>query len=223
MQSSLDSKRFYKYPGVEGSGMPWFLNLANSVFRSSVIGQILLQFSMFYWVSYSSSIISRTWTLVGWSDALSLLNTDGSIPALKTHFWTKFFFLSRPRRVLGSRLGSTCSNDCFVAHVYKYTCVRKVLGKTLLGSFLLECHGFKILQTLFLDLQWLVRSNFQCSTVYHIHLLSLIELERWLAEVTLFPSSTPMAAFQRSRHTSEQCFSSLPGQEGSGVQTRFNV
>ena len=46
-------------------------------------------------------------------------------------------------------------------------------------------------------------------TVY-IHFLSLVELEPWLGEVTLFPSSTPTAALQCSRHTFEQRFSSLP-------------
>jgi len=33
---------------------------------------------------YSLPVISPTRTLVGWSDVRSLINTDGSIPALKT-------------------------------------------------------------------------------------------------------------------------------------------
>jgi len=46
---------------------------------------------------------------------------------------------------------------------------------------------------------WLVRyySTFQN---FYVCFLSLLERECWLAEVMFFPSSTPTAAFQRSRH-----------------------
>ena len=56
----------------------------------------------------------------------------------------------------------------------------------------------------------------------YIHFLSLVELERWLAGVAFFPSSTPTTAFQCSRYTSEQGFSSLPGHEVSGGSTCSN-
>ena len=67
------------------AGMLRFLNLANILFQIfNAIGQVLLQFSKFLCSTVLHTVISLTRTLVGWSDGPSLLNTDGSIPALKT-------------------------------------------------------------------------------------------------------------------------------------------
>ena len=60
------------------AGMPGLLNSENFLFQIfNTIGQALLQFSKFL----PSTLYSL---LVGWSDVRSLINTDGSIPALKT-------------------------------------------------------------------------------------------------------------------------------------------
>jgi len=75
---------------------------------------------------------------------------------------------------------------------------------TLLGAVQLECHGFWIQQTSsFRSSTRLVLyySNFQYFYVLpYICFLSLVELERWLAGLTFFPSSTHAAAFRPSRH-----------------------
>ena len=49
--------------------------------------------------------------------------------------------------------------------------------------------------------------NFQISMLYYIiiYFLSLVELERWLADVAFFPSSTPMEPFQFPRHFPDCC------------------
>ena len=86
--------------------MPVSLNLANFLFQIfNTIGQVLLQFSKFLCSTvYSLPVISLTWTLAGWNDVCSLINTDGSIPALKT-LPGKVFALTLPRGLgLGSRL-----------------------------------------------------------------------------------------------------------------------
>ena len=66
--------------------MPRFLNSANFRFQIfNAIGQVLLWFSKFlYSTVYSLPVISLTRMRVGSSDFLSLINTDGSIPVLKT-------------------------------------------------------------------------------------------------------------------------------------------
>ena len=66
--------------------MPRFLNSANFLFQIiNMIGPLLFQFSKF-WCStvYSLPVISRTRTLIGWTDVLSLINTTGSILTVKT-------------------------------------------------------------------------------------------------------------------------------------------
>jgi len=76
---------------------------------------------------------------------------------------------------------------------------RKGLGITLLRSVLLECHGFWIQKLPFqifnvigqVLLLWL-----KLLCLLYIRFLSLVELERWLAEVIVPPSSTLMTAFQ---------------------------
>ena len=55
-----------------------------SSFRSSTRLVRYNDFQNFYVLLYSLPAISLTQTLVGWSDVFSLINTDGSIPALKT-------------------------------------------------------------------------------------------------------------------------------------------
>ena len=66
-------------------------------------------------------------------------------------------------------------------------------------------------------------SNFRNFYVLlYICFLSLVELERWLADVTFFPSSTPTMAFQHSGHFQARFFFTRPfltQPEGSGVQT----
>jgi len=71
----------------------------------NVMGQALLQYSKFLCSTvYSLPIINWTWMLVGWSDVRSLINTDSSIPALKT-LPGEVFPQTLPRRLgLGSRL-----------------------------------------------------------------------------------------------------------------------
>ena len=75
---------------------------------------------------------------------------------------------------------------------------------SLLGAVQLECHGFWIQQTSsFRSSTRLVLycSNFQNFYVLpYICFLSLVELERWLAGLKFFPSSTHPAAFRPSRH-----------------------
>ena len=75
---------------------------------------------------------------------------------------------------------------------------------TLLRVVQLECHGFWIQQTSsFRSSTRLVLyySNFQNFDVLpYIRFLSLVKLERWLAGLTFFPSSTQPAAFRLSRH-----------------------
>ena len=74
---------------------------------------------------------------------------------------------------------------------------------TLLGAVQLECHGFWIHQTSSFRSTRLVLyySNFQNFYVLpYICFLSLVELERWLAGLTFFPSSTQPAAFRPSSH-----------------------
>ena len=68
----------------------------------------------------------------------------------------------------------------------------------------------------------LVRYYFKIFYVLlYICFLSLVELKRWLADVTFFPSSTPMVAFQHSGHFQARFFTRpfLARPEGSGVQT----
>ena len=66
--------------------MPRFLNSANFLFQIfNTIGPLLLQFSKFLCSTvYLFPVISRTRTLVGWIDVLSLINTTGSIQTVKT-------------------------------------------------------------------------------------------------------------------------------------------
>jgi len=68
------------------AGMPRFLNSANFLFQIfNVIGPLLLQFSKCLCSTvYLLAVISRTRTLIGWTDVLSLINTYGSIPTVKT-------------------------------------------------------------------------------------------------------------------------------------------
>jgi len=96
------------------AGMPRSLNSATFLFQisnaigSTIYGQILLQFSKFLCSTVCSlPVISLTRTLVGWSDVRSLINTDGSIPALKT-LPGKVFSQTLPRGLgLGSRLSTS--------------------------------------------------------------------------------------------------------------------
>jgi len=63
--------------------MQQILNSANFPFQIfNTIGQALLQSSKFLFDHIYPFI--TTWTLVGWCGVLSLINTDSSIPALKT-------------------------------------------------------------------------------------------------------------------------------------------
>jgi len=68
------------------AGIHRFLNSANFRFQIfNMIGPLLLQFSKFVCSTvYLFPVISRTRTLVGWTDILSLINTSGSIPTVKT-------------------------------------------------------------------------------------------------------------------------------------------
>ena len=63
------------------AGMPQFQSSANFLFQIfNMIGQVLLWFSKFLCCTvYLLPIISQTQMLVGWSDVLSLINTDGTI------------------------------------------------------------------------------------------------------------------------------------------------
>ena len=76
---------------------------ANFLFQLfNTIGQVLLCFSMFYHIRFLS--LFKLKRLVGWSDVLSLVNTDSSIPALKT-LPGKIFPQTLPRWLgLGPRL-----------------------------------------------------------------------------------------------------------------------
>ena len=71
----------------------------------NVMGQALLHYSKFLCSTvYSLPVINWTRMLVGWSDVHSLINTDSSIPALKT-LPGKVFPQTLPCRLgLGSRL-----------------------------------------------------------------------------------------------------------------------
>jgi len=87
------------------AGMPRFRNSANFLFQIfNAIGQVLLWFSKFLCSTIYSLPVSLTQMLVGWSNFLSLINTDGSIPILlKTHPG-KVFPQTFPRGLgLGSR------------------------------------------------------------------------------------------------------------------------
>ena len=53
---------------------------------------------------------------------------------------------------------------------------------------------------------WLVKYYSNFHVLQHIHFLILVELERWLADVAFFPSSTLTAAFQWSRHFQAKLF-----------------
>lgn len=68
----------------------WNANLANFVFL------------------YSLLVVSRTWTEVDWCVALSLLNTNSSIPALQRHFRARLSTrLVLMQKGVGARLGHT--------------------------------------------------------------------------------------------------------------------
>ena len=81
---------------------------------------------------------------------------------------------------------------------------RRVWEITLLGAVQLECHGFWIQQTPLSDLQhdWSFTTPiFKISTFYRLFAsMLLVELKRWLAGLTFFPSSTHVEAFRPSRH-----------------------
>ena len=55
----------------------------------------------------------------------------------------------------------------------------------------------------------------------YTHFLSLVELKRWLANVTFFPSSTPMTGFQHSRLFRAR-FYSTPSHGQKGLGSRLN-
>ena len=57
---------------------------------------------------YSLLVVSRTWTEVDWCVALSLLNTNSSIPALQRHFWARLSTrLVLMQKGVGARLDHT--------------------------------------------------------------------------------------------------------------------
>ena len=68
-------------------GMPQFLSSTNFLFQIfnavNPSGTIPISKALCFTV-YSLPLISRTGILVGWTGGLSLINTNGSIPALKT-------------------------------------------------------------------------------------------------------------------------------------------
>ena len=90
------------------AGMPQLINLANLVFRSSTqLVRYYSNFQNFHVLSIFTFCPSRTPMLVGWCSFLALINTNGSIPALKT-LPGKVFYQTLPcaaRKVWGAMKG----------------------------------------------------------------------------------------------------------------------